>query len=1076
MSVVKSLAAAAACVLLASPLALAAPAGPQQENSHGRTLLPMPVSATFHFRQIGPALAGGRVTAVAGVAGNPDIYYVGGADGGVFRTQDGGITWKALFQHQSVASIGALAVDPRNPAVVWIGTGEANVRNDVSYGNGVYESTDGGTHWRHLGLAGTMQISRILIDPRHPDTVLVGAMGDPWKNSTERGVYRTTNGGASWQRVLYIGPEVGISDMAMDPRNPNIVYAATYRFRREPWHYSAGGPEDAIYKSIDGGASWKRLSGHGLPSGAVGRIGLALAPSAPNVVYAVIGSHQGVLWRSQDSGANWTLVSKDQSVDARPFYFSHIAVDPKNPNHLFALSMRLLSSSDGGRTWKRIARSIHVDNHAIWIDPTGSGRIIEGNDGGVALSLDNGRHWAFVHNIAIGQLYHVSASGGFFYQVCGGLQDNNSWCGPGASKDPSGISSRAWYGFNGDDGIYGMTAADDANLIYNEGQNGAYFVYNRSEEQLHDIEPFPRDDNGRGADGARYRFAWEAAFAVSPSNPKVLYAGGNVVFRSNNRGRTWKVISPDLTRNDRAKQGPSGGPVIQDNSGAEYYDAILTITPAASDPQVIWVGTDDGLVQVTRDGGRHWTNVTGGIAHLPAWGRVESIDVSPTDPGSALIAVDRHFSGDFRPYLYRTRDYGAHWSSISGNLPQDVYAHVVRRDLHDPDLYYAGLENGLYVSWDAGRKWYKFGLGLPDAAVYDLALQSRTNSLVVATHGRGVWILDDLRPFQQWSARVAHAALTLFKPEDAVRFWPFQQTESMGDGAFFGQNPHYGASFSYYLARPVSQSGELIITNAAGQVVRTYKGLHKGKPAAMTPLPAAAPAAAKGRVPWVSGEAGLHRIYWGLTAQGPVRWHSAPRFNRGPRSGALLPPGTYTATLKIGGASASQRFTVVNDPASQGTLAGMTERYQVTEAVLHEVSHIDVALNRLHSLAAQLKALKAAVKGLPEQSSIDAAIARLARARHAVLLKLTSDAGSSESTLWVPDGIHEKLLALDGLLWGSDEPVDAATLHEKARYDTEYRSALAAYDQFLSTAVSAFNRTVSGYGVSGVVGGTPISP
>ena len=1076
MSVVKSLAAAAACVLLASPLALAAPAGPQQENSHGRTLLPMPVSATFHFRQIGPALAGGRVTAVAGVAGNPDIYYVGGADGGVFRTQDGGITWKALFQHQSVASIGALAVDPRNPAVVWIGTGEANVRNDVSYGNGVYESTDGGTHWRHLGLAGTMQISRILIDPRHPDTVLVGAMGDPWKNSTERGVYRTTNGGASWQRVLYIGPEVGISDMAMDPRNPNIVYAATYRFRREPWHYSAGGPEDAIYKSIDGGASWKRLSGHGLPSGAVGRIGLALAPSAPNVVYAVIGSHQGVLWRSQDSGANWTLVSKDQSVDARPFYFSHIAVDPKNPNHLFALSMRLLSSSDGGRTWKRIARSIHVDNHAIWIDPTGSGRIIEGNDGGVALSLDNGRHWAFVHNIAIGQLYHVSASGGFFYQVCGGLQDNNSWCGPGASKDPSGISSRAWYGFNGDDGIYGMTAADDANLIYNEGQNGAYFVYNRSEEQLHDIEPFPRDDNGRGADGARYRFAWEAAFAVSPSNPKVLYAGGNVVFRSNNRGRTWKVISPDLTRNDRAKQGPSGGPVIQDNSGAEYDDAILTITPAASDPQVIWVGTDDGLVQVTRDGGRHWTNVTGGIAHLPAWGRVESIDVSPTDPGSALIAVDRHFSGDFRPYLYRTRDYGAHWSSISGNLPQDVYAHVVRRDLHDPDLYYAGLENGLYVSWDAGRKWYKFGLGLPDAAVYDLALQSRTNSLVVATHGRGVWILDDLRPFQQWSARVAHAALTLFKPEDAVRFWPFQQTESMGDGAFFGQNPHYGASFSYYLARPVSQSGELIITNAAGKVVRTYKGLHKGKPAAMTPLPAAAPAAAKGRVPWVSGEAGLHRIYWGLTAQGPVRWHSAPRFNRGPRSGALLPPGTYTATLKIGGASASQRFTVVNDPASQGTLAGMTERYQVTEAVLHEVSHIDVALNRLHSLAAQLKALKAAVKGLPEQSSIDAAIARLARARHAVLLKLTSDAGSSESTLWVPDGIHEKLLALDGLLWGSDEPVDAATLHEKARYDTEYRSALAAYDQFLSTAVSAFNRTVSGYGVSGVVGGTPISP
>ncbi len=1076
MKVVSSLVAAAACLTLASPFALAAQAGPQQENSHGRTLLPMPLSSTFHFRQLGPALAGGRVTAVAGVPGNPDIYYVGGADGGVFRTEDGGITWKALFQHRPVAAIGALAVDPHNPAVVWVGTGEANIRNDISFGDGVYESTDGGVHWRHLGLDGTMQISRILIDPHHPDTVLVGAMGDPWKNSTERGVYRTTNGGASWQRVLYVGPDVGIADMAMDPRNPNIVYAATYRFRREPWHYSAGGPEDAIYKSVDGGLSWKRLAGHGLPSGAVGRIGLAVAPSAPNVLYAVIGTHQGVLWRSEDSGENWTLVSKDQSVDARPFYFSHIAVDPKNPNHLFALSMRLLTSYDGGRTWHKIARSIHVDNHAIWIDPTGSGRIIEGNDGGVALSLDNGRHWAFVHNLAIEQFYHVAVGGGFFYQVCGGLQDNNSWCGPGVSKDPSGISSRAWYGFNGDDGIYGMPAADNPNLIYNEGQNGAYFIYNRSEEQLHDIQPYPRDDNGRGADGARYRFAWEAAFAVSPANPKVLYAGANVLFKSSNRGRTWKVISPDLTRNDRAKQGPSGGPVIQDNSGAEYYDAILTISPAESDPQVIWVGTDDGLVQVTRDGGKHWSNVTANIPHLAGWGRVESIDVSPTDPGSALIAVDRHFSGDFRPYLYRTSDYGKHWTSVSGNLPSDVYAHVVLRDPHNPDLYYAGLENGLYVSWDAGRKWYKFGLGLPDAAVYDLALQRRTDSLVVATHGRGVWILDDLTPFEQWNAHVAHSALTLFKPEDAVRFWPFQQTESMGDGAFFGQNPHYGAAFNYYLAHSVKRPGELIITNASGRVVRIYKGLHKGKPVPMTPQPAGAAPAANGEVPWVPGQAGLHRIYWNLHAQGPVRWSSAPQFNRGPHNGALLPPGTYTATLKIGGASASQTFRVVNDPASHGTLEGMTERYRVTEAVLHEISQIDVALNRLHALAVQLKGLKAAVRGLPEQRSADAAIAQLERARHAVLLELTSDAGSSESTLWVPDGIHEKLISLEELLWGSDRPVDAATLHEKAHYDAEYRSALGAYDEFLSTAVASFNQTMTGEGLSGVVGGTPLSP
>ena len=1066
----------AAFMLLASPLALALQAGPQRENNQGRTRLPMPVSSAIHFRSIGPAIAGGRVTAVAGVPGNPRVYYVGGADGGVFRTEDGGMTWKALFQHRPVASVGALAIDPRNPSVIWLGTGEANIRNDVSYGDGVYESSDGGLHWRHRGLTDTMQISAVLINPHHPDTVLVAAMGNPWKNSTERGVYRTSDGGKRWRRVLYAGPDVGISDMAMNPRNPNVVYAATYRFRRTPWHYSDGGPQDAIYKSIDGGLTWTRLSGHGLPAGPLGRIGLAVAPSAPNVVYAVIGSHQGMLWRSDDAGASWTLVSKDQSIDSRPFYFSHIAVDPKNPNHVFALSMNLLASDDGGRSWRHIAKSIHVDNHAIWIDPTGSGRIIEGNDGGVALSLDNGKRWAYVDNIALEQFYHVAVGGGLLYQVCGGLQDNNSWCGPSASKNPNGISSRAWYGFNGDDGIYGMPAADDPNLIYNEGQNGAYFIYNRSEEQIHDIEPYPRDDNGRGADGARYRFAWEAAFAVSPQDPKVLYAGANVVFESANRGRTWRAISPDLTRDDKAKEGPSGGPVIQDNSGAEYYDAILTIAPAPSDSRVIWVGTDDGLVQLTRDGGKHWSNVTGNIPDLPPWGRVESIDVSRDHPGSALIAVDRHFSGDFRPYLYRTDDYGAQWTSISGNLPHDVYAHVVRRDLRNPNLYYAGLENGLYASWDAGRKWYKLGLGLPDAAVYDLALQSHTDSLVVATHGRGVWILDDLRPFQDWNARVAHADLTLFKPPEAVRYWPFSTVESMGDGVYYGQNPQYGVDISYSLAHAAKRPGKLIITDASGKVVRTYAGLHKGKPQVMTPGAAVAASAVKGEVPWVPGQAGLQRIYWNLQAQGPVRWRSAPKYNRGPRNGALMPPGTYTATLEIGGAKASQTFTVVNDPASTGTLAGMTERCHVTAAVLHEISRIDVALNRLHAIRVQLAGLRAAARGLPERSAVDTAIGKLARARRAMLLKLTSDAGSSESTLWVPDRIHEKLMALEQLLQGSDEPVDAATLHEQAVYTREYRGAIATYDRFLRTAVAHFNRTVSGYGLGVVASGAALRP
>ncbi|MCL5263411.1 MAG: hypothetical protein M1568_03975 [Acidobacteria bacterium] len=1080
--------AAVSCLVFATPIALfAAQAGPQRENSHGRTQLPMKVSSNIHFRSIGPAISGGRVTAVAGVAGNPDIYYVGAADGGVFRTDNGGTTWTAEFQHEPVASIGALAVDPQNPSVLWAGTGESNVRNDVSFGDGVYKSTDAGRHWKNMGLKDTFQISRIVINPLHPDTVLVAAMGEPWKDNPDRGVYRTTDGGKTWQKVLYVGPSVGISDMAIDPGNPEIVFAATYRFRRTPWGYSDGGPEDAIYKSIDGGVTWKRLSGHGLPSEPVARIGLAIAASSPNVVYAVMGSNQGVLWRSDDYGDHWTLVSKNQEVDSRPFYFSHIAVDPTDPNRVFAISNNLLESSDGGRHFHTIAKNIHVDHHTMWIDPAGSGRIIEGNDGGVALSLDNGKHWNFIHNIAIGQFYHAATTEQQFFRVCGGLQDNSGWCGPGMNKNPQGILDRDWFLLNGGDGIYAVPAADNPNLVYNSTQNQFLMVFNKNSLQSENIEPYSVDFTGEGVAKLKYRFAWDAGFAVSPDNPKVLYAGGNVLFKSEDRGRTWKVISPDLTLNIKSKQVSSGGPIIKDNSGAEVYDAILRIAVAKSDPKVIWVGTDDGQVQVTRNGGASWTNVTSHIPNLPPWGRVESIDVSPTKPGHVLIAVDRHFSGDFKPYLFRTNDYGASWTSISGNLPSDVYAHVVRRDLKNPNLYYAGLENGLYVSWDAGRKWYLFGLGLPDVAIYDLTLNAQDNDLVLATHGRSIWVLDDLTPFQNFDPQVASAPLTLFQPETAVRYWPWPELEFPGDQAFSGQNPQYGAAFDYYLSKSADKPGELIITNAEGKVVRTLKGLHKGKPITMTPVEetAQAPAAGKAKkkgesakqmVPWVPMQAGLHRIYWNLRADGPVRWNSALPFMKGPKSGALLPPGTYTATLKIGGQSESQKFTVINDPASGAALAGMQQRYETEEAVLHELSQVDVALNRLHAIHQQLQALKVAVKGEADEAAVTAAIDKLQSQTKAEKLKLTSNAGAEESTLRVPDQIHEHLQMMSGLLEGEDTPPTATLLDQKKHLDGEYQSAIQEFNHFLSTDVTAFNHSMAAHKLTGVVEGTTLQP
>jgi len=471
-----------------SQIVTARAAGSQTADDEGRTALPLKISKTIAFREIGPSISGGRVPAVAGVPGQPFTYYVGSADGGVFRTNDGGITWKALFQHESVASVGSIAIDPLNPETVWVGAGESKARNDVSFGNGVYKSTDGGNHWKHMGLDNTYQIARVVIDPHEPDHVMVAAMGSPWAESPDRGVYRTNDGGKTWQKVLYTGPGVGVSDLAMDPQNPQVLYAGTYRFRRTPWNYSDGGPEDAIYKSTDQGATWTRLSGHGLPKDPVGRIGLAVAPSSPNTVYAVMGSNEGVVWRSDDAGEHWNLVSKDQEADARPFYFSRIAVDPRTAEHLFALSNDLMESVDGGKTWKAIAKQTHVDIHAMWIDPEGSGRIIEGNDGGVILSRDNGKHWAFLHNIAIGQFYHVYANNDRPYLVCGGLQDNSAWCGPGASQDKKGILDRDWFALNGGDGIHAIPAPDNPNIIYNSTQNGVLMAFDRSTQQPHDIQ------------------------------------------------------------------------------------------------------------------------------------------------------------------------------------------------------------------------------------------------------------------------------------------------------------------------------------------------------------------------------------------------------------------------------------------------------------------------------------------------------------------------------------------------------------------------------------------------------------
>lgn len=1098
-------------------------AAPQTADEEGRTALPMKVAETISFREIGPAISGGRVPAVSGVPGQPFTYYVGTADGGVFRTNDGGITWKALFQHEAVASIGDIAVDPRNPDVLWVGTGESKVRNDVSFGNGVYRSTDGGTHWTHMGLDASYQICRILIDPHSSGTVVVGTMGSPWADSPDRGVYRTTDDGKSWQRVLFVGPSVGISDLAMDPKNPQVLYAAAYRFRRTPWNYSDGGPEDAIYKSIDQGQTWTRLSGHGLPKDPVGRIGLAVAPSSPNVIYAVMGSNEGVVWRSDDSGDHWTMVSKDQEADARPFYFSRLAVDPKNSEHVFALSNNLMESTDGGKSWKDIAKQTHVDIHAMWIDPQGSGRIIEGDDGGVVLSRDNGAHWAFLDNIAIGQFYHVYANKERPYLVCGGLQDNSAWCGPGAGQDQKGILDRDWFALNGGDGIYAIPAADNPNLVYNSTQNGSLMVFDRTTQQAHDIEPFARTFTGGGIADLPYRFNWNAGFAVSPANPAVIYQGGNVLFRSEDRGRTWKPISPDLTRNDKSKQQASGGPVVKDNSGAEAYDTILTVTPAEKDANVIWVGTDDGLVQLTRDGGAHWTNVATKIPNLPEWGRIESIDVAADNPGQAVIAVNRHYSGDFKPYIYRTTDYGATWSSITGDLPANIYAHVVRQSRRNPRVYYAGLENGAYVSWDDGAHWYLMGLGLPNAAVYDLYIQPQENDLIVGTHGRSVWIFDDLTPLEQYTADTGSRPLQLFPIRSALRYWHWSQVEWLGDNAFYGKNPSYGAAISYYVGEGAKESGKVVISDAQGKVIRTLEGMRdlergeeppeepsttagqakpqpaearQARPEAQESRPTTTPpptqaeqqvavnpageAAEKAKqpkqTPWVPVEPGLHRVYWDLRSQGPVRWEHTLEFKKGPKAGALVPPGDYTAAITVGGQTMTEKFQVVNDPRSHVSAADLQAQYDAAETAIHELSQLDTALNRLDAMKSQLTALQQAVKGTPDEQSVKTAADQLQKQMNAVQEKITSNPEAEESTLRKPLAVREYVGGMHRFLEDSDQAPIQAVVDEQQRVKADYTAAVEAFNNFVTTEVASFNSAMSSKKLPGLVAGEPLQP
>ena len=1022
-------------------------------------LLAAAAYANLSWRSIGPTIAGGRVAAVAGTAQDDQLYYLGAAGGGVWKSSNGGATWEPVFEKEPVAAIGAVAIDPTNERIVWAGTGEANPRNDVSYGDGVYKSTDGAKTWTRVGLAGVWSISRIAIDPANPRHVVVGAFGDPFKDSPDRGVYVTFDGGQTWIKSLYLTPSSGASDVAMDPKDPNVVYAGMWHFRRLPWTFTSGGPDGGLYKSADGGRTWKKLTGNGLPPGYTGRIGLAIAPSRPNRVFALIEAKGGILWRSDDAGAHWTMVSSDTLVDQRPFYFTHIAVDPRNPNHVYGVSEMLSESSDGGRKFHEIAKGVHVDYHAIWIDPTNPKRIIVGEDGGYALTTDL-EHWSFSRNLTIGQIYHVGLSDENPYRVCAAFQDNGGFCGPENSLDNEGILDRHWIDVVGGDGVWTVPDPVDPRYVWGDLEDGALTIFDRTTEVSRFIRPydaFPGSFLGPfDLSSVPYRFNWDSPIAFAPWDGHVGWFGGNVVFQSTDRGQTWSAISPDLTRNIKSHQTPSGGPLAKDVSGAEYSDTILDIEGSSIDRGEIWVGTDDGYVQMrpsTSSGqALEWRNVT--PPGTPEYARIETAAPSPLISGTAYVVADNHRMGDYAPYVYVTHDYGASWTAIVNGLPADQYVRTIRPDTRNPYLLYAGTESGMWISFDAGAHWQDFRLNLPAVSVRDIRIQTQFNDLVVATHGRDAWILDDLGSVQQLGS-AQRAGVMLFAPRTAYEY--HYHSNDLGIYTrFAGENPPKGAIVDFYQSGPQKVAPTLQVFDAGGRAVRTVKGTHK----------------VKGKdEPYVSNKAGINRYVWDFTEDAPTKWYGAAKEDyQGPKTGPAVVPGTYTLALTLGGATLQQTVLVKPDPRDVWTTAEYQAGYAYALKYSIVYGKIDEALNNLDAIKKSLATADAAVKDDP---SLRAAIAAAQQRRQPVFAAFTADYKNDEDSIQRPGSLRESVPRTG--FGGPQLPPTAAQLDYAKRFDAAYAAAMAGYDEYVSS-LGPLQAALKKAGIKALDGTNPLTP
>ena len=1010
----------------------------------------------MQWRNIGP-FRGGRSVAATGVTSQPHTYYAGYTGGGVWKTENAGHSWRVISDGPGGAgmsgSIGAIAVAESDPNVVYVGTGEHPVRGQSSsYGNGVFKSTDAGKTWLRIGLEATKQISQVRVHPGNPDVVYVAAQGDRWKGTAERGIYRSMDGGKSWTQVLKgLNPTSGASDLSMDPTNPRILYAAFWDHQRLPWQVRSGGAGSGIWKSTDAGDTWTRLA-EGLPK-LMGKIGVSVSPANPDRVFAIIEAEKGGLFRSDDAGKTWRLLSEDRLIQTRSWYYMHITADPQNADAVYVMNAPVLKSIDGGVRFSTV-QATHGDNHYLWINPKDARYMINSNDGGVSVSLDQGKSWSTQNNQPTAQFYHVIVDDVYPYRLYSGQQDNTSVIIKSRSDGPS-IGERDWQDGPGCESANVGVDRKNPRYVYGGCYQGIFEELDRSTDLTRSIMPWPELSLTEPTDKTRYRFNWTAPAVVSQHNPNVLYHGGNLLFRTSDRGKTWTPISGDLTRNDKATQGAGGTPITNEGAGGEVYGTIVHIAESPHDANTIYAGTDDGLVQVTRDGGRTWTNVTPQGVGV---GLANMVEVSPHDAGTVYLAFRMDRRGDYAPYAFKSTDYGKSWTRIVSGLRDGEPVRVVREDPERRGLLYAGTETGVYVSHDGGASWQAFSRNLPNTPVTDLSV--RHGDLYAATEGRAFWALDDLTPIRQMNDQVAKAAVHLFAPRPAL----------MGGGSgaattTAGRNPPPGANIYFLLAKTPdsAQTVKLEILDASGRVLRTYD---RG---AATPAPAPAPTGPPGPVRTIpSPKDGLNAFQWDLRADPPTTLPGNINIWGGPSGGYLVSPGRYQARLTIGSTVLTQPFDVRADPRMNTPASEIAARDSLTRAINSRVGEIHDALLRLRDVKEQVSKFVDRTKETPAAAAIGGKGKEITGKVETLEPQMSTKAANGQDVINYRNGINAQYAFLLGNVEGSDI-VSQPSRERFAELERLWSALRAQVEAVENVDVPAFNKLLQDGGVSGVI-------